>query len=143
MLLGLKTRKVRSKPKKVKGEAAEQRKFFTWLSYKNPYLRRICFAIPNGGSRHFLEAINLKNQGVTPGVPDVFIALPNNRYHGLFIEFKFGRNKTSRKQVEMITLLKQRGYQVSVCYSSEEAQKALEEYTEELEDIRDESKDED
>lgn len=112
----------------MKGEAAEQRKFFTWLSYNYPYLRRICFAIPNGGSRHFLEAINLKNQGVTPGVPDVFIAFGNNLYHGLFIEFKFGRNKTSRKQVEMITLLKQRDYQVSVCYSSEEAQKALEKY---------------
>jgi len=43
------------------------------------------FAIPNGGSRHKLEAINLKREGVKSGVSDLCVILKNKV---LFIEMK-------------------------------------------------------
>ena len=43
------------------------------------------FAIPNGGSRHKLEAINLKREGVKSGVSDLCVILKNRV---LFIEMK-------------------------------------------------------
>ena len=43
------------------------------------------FAIPNGGSRHKLEAINLKKEGVKSGVSDLCIILKNRV---LFVEMK-------------------------------------------------------
>ena len=47
--------------------------------------RLISFAIPNGGTRHMLEAINLKKEGVTRGVSDYCVILP---HIVLFIEMK-------------------------------------------------------
>ena len=51
--------------------------------------RRIPFyAIPNGGSRNKIEARNMKLEGISAGVPDICIPVPNTHYHGLYIEMK-------------------------------------------------------
>ena len=99
-----------------------------WLSYQHRELRKVCFAIPNGGSRHVVEAANLKRQGVTPGVPDVFCAIPLHGYNGLFIEFKSEKGKTSDNQDKMIDMLNNVGYKCVVCYSTDEGKRAFEEY---------------
>lgn len=44
------------------------------------------FAVPNGGSRNFREAVHLKNQGVMAGVSDLIICLPKGKVH--FVELK-------------------------------------------------------
>lgn len=111
-------------------EAQEQRAFFSYVGFKanqNSLYKNI-FAIPNGGSRNPLEAKNLKLQGVKAGVPDIAVMIPNKEYHGLFIEMKVGKNKTTEKQDMMITNLRNVGYHCIVCYSSQEAIKELEEY---------------
>ena len=46
------------------------------------------FHIPNGGSRHKIEAGKLKAMGVKPGVPDLALLVPKGPYNGLFIELK-------------------------------------------------------
>ena len=45
----------------------------------------LSWATPNGGSRHKLEAINMKKEGVTSGICDYMVMLPNKI---LFIEMK-------------------------------------------------------
>ncbi len=112
---------------KTPSEAKIQSAFFQWISYYKT-LRPYCFAIPNGGSRNILEAVNLKRQGVTKGVPDVFMAIPNEENHGLFIEFKAGKNKLTEEQKAMIDRLREKGYACEVCYSFEEAQKVIKSY---------------
>lgn len=112
----------------MKGEANEQCSFFQWLALQYPKIDETSFAIPNGGSRHIVEAMNLKKQGVKAGVPDIFIAYPNDKYHGLFIEMKYGANKLSAHQIKMIELLKNNHYKVMVCYSWDEAKNVTMEY---------------
>ena len=108
-------------------EASIQSAFFEWLSLYSR-LRLATFAIPNGGSRNCLEAKNLKAQGVTPGVPDIFMAVPSNGYHGLFIELKSKTGRLSEQQKKWIDNLNDRSYKAVVCYSLDEAMNAVTEY---------------
>lgn len=57
------------------------------------------FAVPNGGSRHVVEAVNLKKEGVTAGVSDLVIILKDRV---VFAEIKTakGRQQQSQKDFE-------------------------------------------
>lgn len=100
-------------------EAKEQRELFHWAHYINDL--KWMFAIPNGGYRNPKEALMLKLQGVRAGVSDIFIPVPNNKYHGFFLEMKVGNNKLSAKQEEFINDMRRNGYYCAVCYSHQEA----------------------
>lgn len=107
-------------------EAHEQEAFFNWASYY-PELDYM-YAVPNGGSRNRLEAVNLKRQGVKAGVPDICLPLPKGKYHGLYIEMKYGKNTPSDKQKEYIDYLNRVGYKAVVCYGFEAAQRVIKGY---------------
>ncbi|MBN1535965.1 MAG: VRR-NUC domain-containing protein, partial [Anaerolineales bacterium] len=49
-------------------------------------------------------------------------------FHGLFIEMKAGKNRTTKNQNEWIQRLLGAGYLVIVCYSFEEAKKEILDY---------------
>lgn len=97
-----------------------------WFRIK--YKEYLIFAIPNGGFRHFSTAIKLKAEGVLSGVPDLFIATPNDLYHGLFIEMKVGYNKESKNQLELIERLTYFGYKVVTCKTFEDFHKVVDNY---------------
>lgn len=113
-------------------EHKEQEALFEWASFqkvKGIKLREHMFAIENGGSRHPVEAINLKKRGVTPGVPDIFLFVPSGIYHGLFIEMKRKEGgKVSIAQKQMHSRLLTQGYDVRVCHGWEEAKFQIEDY---------------
>jgi hypothetical protein len=77
------------------------------------------FAVPNGGLRHKAVAMKLKNSGAKAGVPDIFLAYPKGVYAGLWIEMKYGKNKTTPLQRDWINRLQDAGYRVEVCYGDE------------------------
>ena len=111
-------------------EADEQQKLFQWVAFirtEHPEVD-LLFHIPNGGSRNKLEAANLKKQGVRAGVPDLFLPVARGKYHGLFIELKYGKNKTTQKQNEWLAKLNEQGYAVAVCYGCNEASKKIIKY---------------
>lgn len=56
-------------------------KYLDWNNYT-------FFAIPNGALRSKAVAAKLKAEGVKAGVADLLILLPNQTFHGLFIEVK-------------------------------------------------------
>lgn len=92
-------------------------------------LRRIpVYHVPNGGKRNRLEAANLKRQGVKPGVPDLCIPEARGGYHGLYIEMKVDKNKTTQNQDEWLELLAKNGYKTAVCYGSAEAIAVIDKY---------------
>lgn len=111
-------------------EAEEQAALFQWAKLAEgsmPQLR-LLFAIPNGGSRHRLEAANLKRQGLKAGVPDICLAYPKGVYHGLYIELKVGKNKPSQAQKEWLARLNSAGYMAVVCYGFQQAKETIEKY---------------
>jgi hypothetical protein len=108
-------------------ESEIQKAFFQWLSYY-PYIRSLTMHIPNGGSRNKLEAINLKKQGVTPGWPDVFMAIPTKTHHGLFIEFKSKIGKVSTNQSSQALALMGENYAWAICRSLDEAMEIVKFY---------------
>jgi len=77
-------------------------------------------AVPNGGQRNKIVAAKMKAEGVLAGTPDIFIPEPRNGFHGLWIEFKFGKNKLTDSQSYVIGKLRKNGYRCEVCYSLEE-----------------------
>lgn len=111
-------------------EADEQRKLFQWTLFikaKHPEIE-LMFHIPNGGSRNKIEAANLKKQGVKAGVPDLFLPVARGKYHGLFIEMKYGKNKPTVNQNLWLRKLSEQGYAVAVCYGFLEASQKIVNY---------------
>lgn len=100
-----------------------------WFRYQYPHLKDLLFAIPNGGHRDIRTATRLKAEGVVPGVPDLFLAVPNPNartwVNGLFIELKVGKNKPTPSQMHIIRKLKEQGYDCAVCYSLDDFMDAI------------------
>jgi hypothetical protein len=109
---------------RIPTEAEEQKLLINWsdvMSRRWPELR-LLFHIPNGGSRNAREAKNLKEQGVKPGVPDLFLPVARHGYHGLFIELKRRKNgKLSDEQEKMLGNLREQGYCAWVCKGADSA----------------------
>lgn len=98
-------------------------------------------AIPNGGARGdgrdaTVRGANLKAEGVRAGVADVFLPVPRNGWHGLYIEMKkpslkpvkTGRGGLSDEQLEFRDYARMSGYGWVVCYSWEHAVEVLKQY---------------
>lgn len=113
-----------------RSEATEQERVISWCEYNSPRHPelRLIYHVPNGGSRNQLEAVNLKRQGVKAGVPDLNLPVALNGFHGLYIEMKFGKNKTTEKQEWWLEQLQKQGYKTAVCYGADEAIDTIKEY---------------
>lgn len=61
-------------------------------------------------------------------MPDLCLPVAKNGYHGLYIEMKYGRNKSTEKQEEWQKALQEQGYFVAVCYGAEEAERVIASY---------------
>lgn len=104
---------------RVKTEHEEQRELVQW--YRQTYRGSLIFAIPNGGKRGKAEAARLKAEGVTPGVPDLFI--PDLR---LFIEMKRTQGgSVSADQKAVMARLEAAGYTCAVCKGKAAAQEVI------------------
>ena len=113
-----------------KSEAQEQTALFQWAEMqkgKYPELQ-LMFAIPNGGSRHVLEAVNLKKQGVKAGVPDICLPVARVGFNGLYIELKIKGGRVKANQKEWIDELNNQKYKAVVCYGFEESKEVILDY---------------
>lgn len=101
---------------RIPTEHEEQRQFVSW--FRQTFDARI-LAIPNGGKRGKAEAMRLKAEGVTPGVPDLYIPAWRT-----WIEFK--RIKGGRidpEQRDWHEYLRSVGDMVIVAYGCDDAKK--------------------
>lgn len=113
-----------------RSEHAEQSAVIDWrdaMVAQWPELKYL-HAIPNGGKRDVVTAVNMKREGVTRGVPDLSWPLARHMYHGLYIEMKVHPNTPSDEQTDFLNWLSSQGYCALVCYSAEEAIEALKWY---------------
>jgi len=99
-------------------EHEEQRAFVSM--FRKCFDERI-FAIPNGGYRGKREAGRLKSEGVSPGVPDLYIPA-----WGLWIEMKRQRGgRVDEAQKDWHEYLGGIGHNVKICKGAEEARQAV------------------
>ena len=100
----------------VPSEHFEQRLLVQWFRRKWPDVR--IFAIPNGGYRSRATAGRLKAEGVSPGVPDLFVPA-----WGLWIEMKRGKGGSlSAEQKDFIKYLESVGFLCIVGKGNQDAQ---------------------
>lgn len=121
-------------PKKdaVPSESEEQKTLIKWWAIQYPHLNLLLFHIPNGGLRNLKTAVRLKSEGVKAGVADLFLAIPNRDYHGMFIEMKRqqGNSQTELQKNFQIAVEKQ-GYKYLLARGWKEAKTGIENYLKE------------
>lgn len=111
--------------KKGLTEQQEQGLLVGWLKMK----RIKHYHCPNGGTRYIREAVMLKKQGVSAGVPDICLPIPNKKYHGLYVEMKRKQGGVvSLDQKNWIDYLNSQSYLAVVCKGFEAARSVIEEY---------------
>lgn len=104
-------------------EHVEQREFVKWFRQNHDV--RI-FAIPNGGKRSRNTGAMLKAEGVTAGVPDLFI--PEWR---VFIEMKRQKGgSVSKEQKDWGEYLKECGYTWTVAKGCDQAKELVKKFKE-------------
>ena len=99
-----------------------------WFRIQYPLLAKCLFAIPNGGARHIGTAIKLKAEGVTAGVSDLFLMIPSNGKHGLFLEMKKKDGKLQQNQAEFLNLAESMGYGAEVAFGFEDGVEKIKKY---------------
>ncbi len=101
-------------------EHQEQRDLVRWFRRKYAPVR--IFAIPNGGYRSMTDAAKFKAEGLSAGIPDLFV--PAWR---LWVEMKRQKGgRVSPEQADWIKYLESVGYTCLVCPGSENAQAQIE-----------------
>lgn len=107
-------------------ERAEQRSLINWFKWQYP--AELMFAIPNGLIRSRLQAFVMAQDGLVSGMPDLMVACPNKRYHGLFIEMKAANGRLSDVQRRMLDFLNSRGYLAVCCAGFDCARQVIIDY---------------
>ena len=101
-------------------EHLEQVRLVAWFRRSYPSAR--IFAIPNGGGRSMAQGASLKAEGVTAGVPDLFVPA-----WGLWVEMKRSTGGTvSPAQKDWIAYLEGIGHQVIIGRGFEDAKRQIE-----------------
>lgn len=104
---------------RIPTEHEEQRELVRWFRQTWPGMR--IFAIPNGGARSAATAGRLKAEGVSPGVPDLFIPALK-----LWVEMKRTKGGSlSAEQKDWIKYLESVDYCVIVGKGAEDAKEKI------------------
>lgn len=106
-----------------RSEHVEQREFVSWFRQTHRGVR--IFAIPNGEARSRTVGARLKLEGVSPGVPDLFIPA-----WGVWVEMKRTKGgSVSPVQKDWHRYLKDIGQRVIVGYGLEDAKRQVQALT--------------
>jgi len=104
-----------------------------WFRYQHSDIKDLLFSIPNGiplANQNIRTKIynKLKEEGLQPGVPDLFLAVGNSIYNGLFIEVKSKTDRLRKVQADMIRELESENYKCVVVRSLDEFMEVIKEY---------------
>ena len=115
-------------------ESAHQTQVVEWSRWafkanpvRYPHLDMLHCSL-NGVKLSGTQAKIAKGQGMLSGVPDLFLPVPKNGFHGLFIEMKSEKGRVTENQHWFLTNADSLGYKTVVCYSAKEAISAIQAY---------------
>lgn len=96
-------------------ESALQIQCVKYFDMQYAYWSQYLYHIRNGGSiKSAREGLKFKRMGVRKGVPDLFLSLPTNEYHGFYIELKKKGGKPSEEQLEKGYRYMELGYKFAI-----------------------------
>lgn len=101
-------------------EHEEQADFVRWFRQTFTAPRVRIFAIPNGEKRSKRDGLRLKVEGVSPGVPDLFIPAWST-----WVEMKVKGGHVSNEQRDWHAYLQNIGHTALVAYGSLDAQRQI------------------
>src|SRR5262245_20906804 len=108
------------KPRRNRHEAQLSRAVYDFLLYAKP--RCVYTAVPNGGSRSLVDAVNLKRQGVVAGAGDFVLTWDMGSG---WIELKTGTGRLGPAQQAFAARCAELGVKYEVCRSVEAVQVVL------------------
>lgn len=118
-------------------ESAYQTQVVEWSRWafkvnpvRYPYLDMLHCSL-NGVKLSGTQAKIAKGQGMLSGVPDLFLPVPKNGFHGLFIEMKSDKGRVTENQHWFLTNAESLSYKTVICYSAKEAISAIQAYYDE------------
>ena len=114
-------------------EFTEQRTLIAWFRATYPKYEKCIRLSLSGVNLPFgpkaARMINqFKSQGWVKGESDLFFAIPNLTFHGLFVEMKAEGGKATLEQLDYIEVMLNLGYQALVIEGAEAAQQAITDY---------------
>ena len=109
-----------------------------WFRIQYPEYATLLFAVPNGGARNAITGARLKDEGVTAGVADLILLLPQwfttwrgekgCKYAGLCIEMKTPTGRQSPEQRAWQAAVEAQGYKYAIARDVLEFVKIIQEY---------------
>ncbi len=114
----------------VPSEYDECVQFMNWCAL-NSRVHEHIFHIANERKANPWYGAKLKSCGTKKGIPDYFLCLPNEKYHGLFLEMKKSdqvKRKKKPEQVEWNIRLLRAGYYCDFVHGWIEASELIKKY---------------
>jgi len=113
----------------MESEAKIQHSCVMWFDKEFPEYRGLFYHNylnpPNAIQGQILKGLGLKK-----GVPDMFLALPINGKHGLYIEMKNEKGTLQKEQIKYKALLQKVGYNWELCRSLNQFKTIINNYLE-------------
>lgn len=111
-------------------EHNEQVAIFKWAkkaALKYPCLNYM-YSTLNGVKLPIRLAVKCKAAGNKKGVCDIVLPYPTKKYHGLYLELKYGYNKPNSEQRDYIKYLNDNGYYATWHTGAEDSILCIESY---------------
>jgi hypothetical protein len=108
-------------------EYYEQKNVVDWFRLQYPD-KLINGDVGGVWTKNYAQAIKNKCLGHSNGYPDLFIAEPKGKYHGLFIEMKSEKGRATPEQKRWVEELNKRKYYAVVCRGFYEAKNMIDDY---------------
>lgn len=99
-----------------------------WFDLYHPKYKLNLFSVPNEGARSPRNGARMKAMGRRAGVADMFLTIRNDKYNGLFIEFKTMKGKQSESQKAFEIAVINSGFEYFVCQDFDSFVKKISEY---------------
>ena len=109
-------------------ESEIQQACVKWFRLQYPKHKLNLFAVGNGGARSRTEAAIMNGEGVTAGVADLLLLVPNDTHHGLAIEMKTMTGRQQPSQKEWQQAVEEKGYRYEIVRSFDQFKDLIEEY---------------
>lgn len=109
----------------LKPEQIEHINLVNWFKYNFPELEEDFHHFANERRCSVQEGRTLKRMGVKKGVPDFFLAVPQDEFHGCWIELKAGKGKLTPEQEQFLYRKTQRGYFCVSCTGADIAKEVI------------------